>query len=265
MRIGETIQIVSLELGTGCNLVHLHPQCPAALGLSRYDALPRPMRLTADMAVDTVRELHDDFGFRGWVNLSHYNEPLMTPHVTLRAASLLAQTLPDLPRMLITNGTRFPEDVTPLGVFTRVYVTDYGGHLSPDPSVLEALRAVTEVVVTTGKLDDRMGEPGPDRSDRACVYPFRDLTIDAFGNVRLCCFDWQGLASPGNIFLDTLSTILAQWVTTVRCLSGVRMTDDAPAVCRTCRRVRFQTLSRAYPPARAAAKAWLQEASCGSR
>ena len=113
--------------------------------------------------------------------------------------------------------------------------------------------------VNDAKLDKRMRGPGPDRADRGCLYPFSDLAIDHFGNVRLCCFDWQGLASPGNIFRDGLAGCLANWERTVRAIAQSPMAPDAPAVCRTCRHSRFQTLGRTDLPAREAAKRWLRE------
>jgi hypothetical protein len=208
---------------------------------------------------DLLVSLYYDYDFRGWVNFSHYNEPMMKLDDLVGLANIVAVIAPESPRMVITNGTYLPEDPEPLRIFTEVHITDYGGSLTPSTDRLEALQRVTTVRLNRGRLDKRMAGPGPDRSDRACVYPFSDLTIDAFGNMRLCCFDWEGLASPGNVFRDGLASCLAQWERTVRTISGKRMTEEAPAVCRHCRHYNFQTLARTHAGARHAAKLWLRE------
>ena len=260
MKIGATLQIVSFETGTGCNLATLHPQCPVSLGMERYQHLNTARRLRHGDICDLMVALYHDHDFRGWVNFSHYNEPMMTLDVLVGLAHAIAVIAPESPRMVITNGAYLPDDPEPLRIFTEVHITDYGGALSPPANRLEALQTVTAVRYNSGKLDKRMVGPGPDRSHKACVYPFSDLTIDAFGNLRLCCFDWEGLASPGNVFRDGLDACLTQWAKTVRAISGKHMTAEAPDVCRHCRHAHFQTLARTHPAARHAAKVWLRAA-----
>jgi hypothetical protein len=259
MKIGAVLQVVSFEIGVGCDLAAQHPQCPVHLGMDRYAHLYVARRLDGDAIMAVLYDLYTDYDFRGWVNFSHYNEPCLNSDDLLKYAKACAVIAPDCPRLLITNGRHIPAEVRDYGLFTQVHVTDYGGSHAPTPEALDALRAVTTVRVTPGKLDRRMRGPGPDRSQTGCLYPFSDLAVDHFGNLRLCCFDWQGLASPGNVFRDGLAACLRQWETVVRTVARPSMTADAPAVCRTCRHTHFQTLARTFIPARQAAKVWLKE------
>lgn len=259
MKAGALLQMVSFETGVACNLAAEHPECPNSLGLDRYAHLDQSRRLDEVTMIGTAQRLYEDYDFRGWINFSFYNEPLLHPDRLIQLAEYVKAVAPECPLLLITNGTRFPDDLTPFRLFQAVHVTDYGGHLSPPADRLQALRDVCPVVVNPGRLDGRLSIVGRDRRDRACVYPFQDLAFDHFGHAHLCCFDWRGLASPGNLFSDGLDRCLERWLEMVLAISGPTMTAEAPATCRTCRHRHFQSVPRFHAPARRMALAWLKE------
>lgn len=267
MKIGATIQVLSLEMGLACNLGHLHPQCPNSLGADRYAALPRDRRLADADIVKTAQTFYADYDFRGWVNFSFYNEPTLELERLFRLVDAVRDVAPEVKFMLLTNGTRLPEKVEPFKVFDWIGVTDYGNTETPDPIRLLALIDAVGighytpeprgVFVLKGKLDRRMRGLGTDRSDSPCVYPFKDLTIDAFGNAHLCCFDWRGQANLGNVITDGVPEVLTRWERVVRSISGAKMTEDAPASCTCCQAIRFQRLDGLDVRAKRAAEEWL--------
>jgi len=267
MKIGSTLQILSLEMGLGCNLAPLHPQCPNGLGSARYADLPKDIYLTDPVIVDVVRTFYSDFDFRGWVNFSFYNEPTLELARLFRLVDAVRVVAPEVKFMLLTNGTLLPADLTPFKVFDWIGVTDYGHEQTPNPERLLALYDTVGmghytpeprgVFVHTAKLDRRMRGLGVDRSDAPCVYPFKDLTIDFYGNAHLCCFDWRGQANLGNVLLDSIPVVLKRWEAVMRSISGQKMTPDAPESCRRCQAVRFQKVDSLDMRAKRAAEEWL--------
>ena len=266
MRILHTL---SIELGWGCNLSAVHRLCPNNLGRERYAAMGEPETLTDAEIVSLVHRAYEHHGFRGYVNWSFYNEPLMKMDRLFRVVSQVQARTPDLPHMLITNGTLLPGDLGPFAAFQHLSITDYGPPYEPDPvkvaTLLEMLgprRAFSGVErglsVNSGKLDQRMRGLGEDRSHLPCWFPFRDFVVDAGGNVHLCCFDWRGFASPGNVIRDGLDSCLSRWWTMVEAISAAPMAVDAPASCRHCSFHLRPRLDRIYGPARAESARWLE-------
>jgi hypothetical protein len=268
--MGHLLQMVSVEVGMGCNMSAVHPRCPNNIGTERYAGLSRKHLLDDDTILAGLGELHRDFGFNGWVNFSFYNEPLLQRERLFALIPQIAEVVPGASFMLITNGTLLPEDLEPFRAFRGVWMTNYGGDWTPDPVKVERLKTIigdgiwptrerpSGLFVSPGNLDIRMRGPGKDRSSRACVLPFKDLAFDGYGNAHICCIDWRGDVKLGNM-RDGIAPILQQWERTVRSISGTHMTEDAPATCRSCRFVGFQRLNNFDPKARQRAKIWLRE------
>ena len=270
MKIGATIQLLSFEMGLACNLSHLHPRCPNTLGAERYAGLPQERKLSVEAIISTLLIFYNDYDFRGWVGFSFYNEPMLEKDSLLHLVATAKYFMPDLKFMLTTNGTRLPEDVSPFGIFDWIGVTNYGGEHAPDSKKLDALRSIIGVgrtinreprglFVSKGRLDHRMRDLGPERAERACVYPFQDFAIDVFGNCHLCCFDWRGRVHIGNVFIDGVSMCLMRWEEIVRSISGNYMSEEAPETCRRCWMTHFQRLALLDATARKNAKMWLRE------
>jgi len=267
MKIGATIQMVSLELSLGCNLSHIHPQCPNSLGSSRYQLLPRDQKLNHDNAVGIIKELYDNFDFRGWVGLSFYNEPLLYLDRIISVAKSIREFAPELKFMITTNGTCFPEDMSPLKIFDWIGVTNYRDLETPNEEKLDELRNLIGegtwdpphgLFVTNGRLDRRIeSNIGVERLHTPCLYPFKDLAIDYYGNCHICCFDWLGRANVGNILIDGVAGCMYNWERIVRSITISPMTDDAPDVCKCCKHVKFKKLDSINKEAQQAAKLWL--------
>jgi hypothetical protein len=266
MKPGALLQMVSVEIGLGCNLCNLHPQCPNYLRDDRYAGLPTLNHMTEDLVVDVVHAFYL-CDFRGWVNFSFYNEPTLDLPKLFRIVEGVSRVAQECKLALMTNGTLLPDDVRPFKVFDWIGVTDYGDKETPHPGRLEALTALCGagrwtpdprgVFVATGRLDGRRRGLGPDRSERPCVYPFKDLAVDYFGNCHLCCYDWRGTAPIGNVLTESVQVCLAQWERVVTSIARTQMTPDAPESCRRCRYKKFQQLDSLNALARTHAQEWL--------
>jgi hypothetical protein len=51
----------------------------------------------------------------------------------------------------------------------------------------------------------------------------------------LCCFDWQGLGSIGNVHNDSLPRMIACWHHVRNQISGKVMAPESPDVCLECK------------------------------
>lgn len=265
--VASMLQIVSVELGVGCNLSDEHPQCPNSLGVDRYASMPTASLLTDHDIIQLYTEL-SHLGFGGWVNFSFYNEPLLQINRLLALIPRIQSVLPSSPLMLITNGVLLPTDLTPLTVFQGIWVTDYGDNWTPSPRRLSELRQLLGegtwpreeqprgLFVSPGRLDRRLKGPGKERRERPCVLPFKDLAFDAFGRAHICCVDWRGNVALGDA-RDGLVPLLTRWEQVVRTIAGTHMTDDAPPTCVRCRFAGFQRLHSFNPAARRRAEAWI--------
>jgi hypothetical protein len=89
-----------------------------------------------------------------------------------------------------------------------------------------------------GNLDDRLREdvtPAAKPSIRGCQRIDFELTIDYFGNGRLCCSDWRNELQFGNIQVDPFPEIALRWNAIRAPLRDwTKNWDDVPRVCKLC-------------------------------
>lgn len=246
-------QLLSIELGTQCNLGRIHTGCPNC-NPERYAHLDTARMLNDGMIVNLVKRFYDFYGFAGLVAWHYYQEPLVQAERMFRLMVAIKATVPRARFCLWTNGTLVPGDCSRFGAFEQIHVTDYTNDGHP-PKNLDALRnACRSVSVHSGHLDGRLIGLGGD-SDRCCRRIFTEFIVDHFGNVHPCCYDWRGLASPGNIFTAGLDKCVQRWRLLRASIAGERMTFDAPAACRKCQ-LRTASLTGFVPKVKLAASRW---------
>jgi hypothetical protein len=224
-------QLLSIELGTECNLGHVHAACPNR-NHERYEHLDTTRTLNDGMIVRLAARLYA-MGFGGMVAWHYYNEPLTQADRMFRLMAYIKEQSPQARFLLWTNGTLVPPDCSQFAAFDQIHVTDYRqfGHA---PKFVERLSRVCGAVhVHPGRLDQRLAGLGPEDS-RPCVRPFTEFVVDYYGNVHLCCYDWRGLASPGNVFTTPLDKIFQRWAKIREAVSRNAMLPIAPEACRRC-------------------------------
>lgn len=214
-----------LELGTQCNLGQLHDKCPNQHP-DRYKHVDTSRAMSDDTIVDTAVAMIQKHGFRGLIGWHFYNETTLSLDRMFRLMSRI-QVLESSARFVLwTNGTLIQQDCSEYEQFAEIHVTDYG--LDSIPCLSNRLHGMKGAVhVHRWPLDDRLtatgNEPGRPESDEPCCRMFTELIFDYYGNVHLCCYDWRGLGSPGNIHYNTVESIVKRWQATRRAMIGVRM------------------------------------------
>jgi len=225
-------QLLCFELGSDCNLSDVHDRCPNQHP-ERYSHLDTDRLLDDDTIVEIAERMYDEFHFTGFVAFHYYNEPLVQAQRMFGLIDRIRERVSQARFLLWTNGTMLPDDCSRFIVFDQVYLTNH------DPKSVRNLdslrRHVSKVVVLDNRLDGRLDALGETERNNPCARMHVEFVIDNFGNVHICCHDWRGLASPGNVFTDDLTMLVARWERIRDSISGQQMTNDAPEVCWRCR------------------------------
>lgn len=230
-----------LELTDRCNLGGVHTACPNR-SPERWTTLPHERTLTDEEWVRIAERMYLEFGFSGATGLHYYCEPLIEQDRLLSIIARIRARVPQSSFVLWTNGTLLPADCSDLAVFSQVHVSDYTRDGFP-PRNMAALRAACpRVQIHPGTLDRRLQHLTAEH-DAPCLRPFTEFIVDHFGNVHLCCYDWRGEATMGNVLAEPLERIVERFQSARAAMAGHRMTADAPAACRRCA-LRTGNLSR---------------------
>lgn len=208
-------QFLIFELGSACNLAHIHQKCPNRHP-ERYVRLDTGRSLPDAAIRAASAAAYNECGFTGFVGWHYYNEPTLRPARMLALQKEIRAAAPAARFLLWTNGTNLAWVIEHRHEFAAIVQTDYLNDM------------------TGANLDDRLDtRPGAD-SDRPCVRPFTECVIDARGNHHPCCADWKGEASLGNLMDLGHAELFRRWREFQEKTAGVLMARDAPARCRTC-------------------------------
>jgi hypothetical protein len=250
-------QFLIFEVGSKCNLGHIHTACPNR-SPERFTHLDASRDLDDDTIVAAAVRMHREFGFRGRVGWHYYNEPLLQADRIFRLMDRIKAEVPQARFVLWSNGTLLPADCSRFAVFEEVHITDYS-HDGHPPANWQALRtAVPSAKLHRWQLDQRLTIEHQRHDTSPCLRPLTEFIVDCKGNVHLCCYDWKGLASPGNIFKTPLEAIVSNWRHARAAMAGNWMTDDAPEFCKRCA-LRTPTLSNFVPDVLADQQKWLAD------
>ena len=224
-------QYLVFEAGRFCNLGHIHDRCPNK-GHDRFRHLPKLRVTPDDTIVETAAQAYHEHGFRGSVVFNHYNEPMLVEDRLWRLMDRIDAAVGPLAHYAMwTNGTRFPKVPENLSRFSHIVLTDYA---IPDQQVdiNQWMKFTDKLEHRAGNLDTRLNAPLK-QSANPCLHMFSEFILDYYGNTHLCCHDWQGLGTVGNINEEPFSVLLDRWQAT-RDSMMISMPETAPEVCRQC-------------------------------
>jgi len=206
-------QIVNFEITTACNLGALHKLCPNAHP-ARFASLPHDTPMSDELIVASAVALYREYGFRGLVGWHYYCEPLMDAKRMFRLMLAIRRAAPAAQFLLWSNGTLLDryKATSAIGLFSVAVITNYGHHAPGLYSSLPWLREQIPVVeVVPAKLDGRL-DFAPCGYARPCLRMYLEADFDFFGNLHLCCYDWRGLGSPGNLNTTPLADLIERWI-----------------------------------------------------
>ena len=220
-------QILAIELTTACNLGKEHPACPN-MDPERYKLVDTTRALTDEKIVEVVRDAYEKHRFTGAVAWHYYNEPLCAKERMLALMERIKALVPAARFLLWTNGELIPAQCDFLNAFDFCWITDYKGN----QDFKHVKRRIRRTRVVRWQLDERIDPTGP-KSLKPCGRPFSEFIIDHFGNVHICCIDWRGVVQVGNVWDDSLESILPRWAA-IRDACVFDMAK-APDFCQCCK------------------------------
>jgi hypothetical protein len=219
------LQLLQFELSDRCNLADQHPRCP-----NRHRPLPNMPALDDRTIVRSASEAYRDLGFTGLVGWAYYNEPLLDAERMFALMGRIRFSAPQARFLLWTNGTLVPEDARHFDEFSQIIVSDYG------PESRRGYDRLRPILIENASLDDRLQQLPVEDAAAPCLRPFVELAFDCRGGAHICCHDWRGGGSLGNLNWTPFGVIARHWRAWIREIAGERMTDLAPDVCDRCGR-----------------------------
>lgn len=222
--------LLSFEINNDCNLKEYHPQCP--INIRQYKK--KEKSLDVDTILDCLHQAKH-LNFNGYVAFHNYNEPLMCKDQILE----VIQRSPDTKYLLWTNGLLLDCDMEKnefLKKFDLIYISCYDLRNKPFFESIQQFYPAVHVEVI--ELDDRLDTYTRNYVNQlACKRPFFDFPIDYYGNVHLCCFDWNNEYEIGNIFDTSFKdVVLSPRYQDLLKMSKRRLLDyrTCPDICKRC-------------------------------
>lgn len=250
----KLVQFLILESGRWCNYAERHPRCPT-LDPLRFSGLDTRRELDESTMVQIAIRAYQEFGFQGLVGFHYYNEPLLERDKIMRVIARIRTVVPRAGFVLWTNGSLITtENAWDLNAFSQIYVTDY------DKRDYTPFRTILPHLYTLTPNFDNRRETGYQLSDTRCVRPYTEFIVDCYGNVHMCCTDWQGKTSPGNVFTTDLFELVRRFQNIRAQLDGPNITKEAPETCWRCVR-RWPVISSHLPAIAEQAKKHIQESN----
>ena len=232
----NTTGYLSIEICRECNLGGLHKRCPN-MHPDRYAAMPHEAPVSDGQLIAIVHEMYRRYGFQGRVAFHYYNEPLMAAPRMWSLMAAITVAVPEATFALWSNGTLLPEDCSDFTRFAEIHITDYqlAEHRAVNLSALKKACPYTQV--HRWGFDDRIVVriPPSEVSYAPCHRPFTEFVIDYYGNVHLCCYDWRGLASIGNVQETPLGALVAKWQEVREQIGRPVMAPESPDACLVCK------------------------------
>jgi hypothetical protein len=225
-------QMLNFELGSGCNLSSVHTECPNRSAL-RYASLDTSNTLDDDTIVSLATRAYNELGFTGFAGWIYYNEPLLQADRMFALMGRIKNAAPMARFLLWTNGTLVPEECGHYRQFEEVIISAYNeaGHAA---SKRLAASGVNVRKIGSPAFDTRLHQIEPEGGKAHCLRPFVEFIIDNHGNTHLCCYDWQGKATFGNVFKEDFGVIAQRWRDQLPEIAGHGMSENAPTFCREC-------------------------------
>ncbi len=202
----EDVGRISVELSNLCNYSNLHKYCPAGK--------EKEIRI---LSLDVVKSIVEDLRVENWGENKRfvfhvYNEPCVDPRLYWLIKHIRNQ-LPSIKLVLLTNGWYMNENLAGELLDAGLDLITFSTYSREDKIRLYPLTKIFpgKIGIHIGYFFKHLLNPGdgPDVKDyRKCFAPLCDLTIRSSGNVGLCCVDYDETVVFGNVYKESLLSIM---------------------------------------------------------
>lgn len=197
----QNTSIISFEVGDKCNLKKLHSKCP----INYRNCKASGATLTEEKINCSIDEAVA-LGFNGYFAFHYYNEPLLYADEIERIICKHS----NCKFLLWTNGMLLDRNVENnlfLKLFQVVYISCY---FQEQRGFFEQIKEWHgNVGIINAVLDNRREAYTREYINRiGCKRPLFELPIDYYGEVHLCCLDWNNTHKLGNIIETSLTEVV---------------------------------------------------------
>lgn len=211
----EYTESITIGLSNACNQAWLHEKCPLNLGMLEPGVIREPQTLPIAI-VQSVMNVLGKYKYGGILAFHLYNEPLQDPRLFL-LLWLALDTCPKAEIQIVTNGYNLTptlaRELIAYGV-KKIVVS-----LTGSENARAVMRKRAEVLQQDvgnvdynpdHMMDDRLLIYDVPKADprEPCHAPLSQVVIRHDGMVGLCCFDWKGEHSFGDLRKQSLEAIL---------------------------------------------------------
>lgn len=194
------VKSVVFELSNQCNMQHA--QCPLSV--------EQPVAMLKTNTVLAILHHLSKWDYKGSVSFHRYNEPFVDP----RLYFFLEHT--DLRVKLCTNGQTLDastlRDLNNLGVellHVSAYTEEQRNKIQRVYDAMSEMQMILEAhyhkdLVSLLDIYDRDECSG----EKPCGAPLGEIVVNCYGQVALCCKDWQNRHTFGSLYSSPLSIIL---------------------------------------------------------
>lgn len=223
--------IMTFEIGNKCNLSKFHFQCP--INIRKYKKMKQI--LTPDIITNIISEA-SYLNFNGFIAFHFYNEPLLEKEKILD----IILRRPNQKYLLWTNGLLLDRTIKNnkfINLFSKVIITCY--FENQKPFFYNMQKAYPQIhLIERYELDDRLQSYYRNHTNIwGCKKPLFELPIDYYGNVILCCYDWNNSYEIGNVIDESLVTVVnSERYQAILRNTNLRLMDKFkyPHVCNNC-------------------------------
>lgn len=218
----QYVRRVTLELSNMCPNAPFHKRCPL-----NDSGLPKRLPISTVKAVRSELKRH---GFKGIVAFHNYSEPLVDPRLFTFIKLFKSWSKVHI----LTSGWGMDSVLLRELFGTGVKSVKVTAYSPAEYRRFKSLYSGSKYTVIHQKtLDDRVGSERQKPRRGRCYAPLGEVVIRHTGDVALCCWDWAGKHTFGNLHKEKLSDILSKPVV-LKTYKRLSTGDRFMEVCQSC-------------------------------
>lgn len=198
----KQIKRISFEISNICNYSAFHNKCPAS-------HVKEKRVLSSEIVYKIIHEMAETH-YDGVFAFHRYNEPLMDP----RLFNFIRYAKTECPHskiLILTNGFYLTRELAKELAELDLWILAVSAYSILEYKRLIQLEINIPYYVFYAILDDIENiyhAKSVDEPQVSCNAPLRDLTVNVFGEVTLCCLDWKNKYTFGNLQEETIRQII---------------------------------------------------------
>lgn len=225
----KDLRYMSFEVFNGCNLDRKHDFCPVN-DPERYPACEGYVKCPDEDIVRFATHALKKRGFGGLIGFHYYCDPLMNIPRMLKLMKGIKEHHEAARFILWTNGLLLKSEHRAwLSGFDRIVVTLH--EPSKEKQIREAVGDTKNVHIADAIYDDRIKVyDSSEKVARRCIRPSQiELPVNYYGWIRLCCGDYRGQVSLGNISQEKPDLLMDYFEEAAQ-----EVEAGTPEICKKC-------------------------------